>query len=73
MSPVDAQMQLSVTLTAEAWNQVMYIMGESPVPYRITSLIIQSIGQQIQAAVQAAQPAPNGHDINVPTRHLDAA
>ena len=73
MNPVDAQMQISVTLTAEGWNGVLQIMGESPMPYRVSAPLIQAIGQQLQQAAAEAPPRQNGHDINVPTRHLDAA
>lgn len=60
MTPVDAQFQISVTLRAEEWNQVLYVMGESPVPYRISAPIIQSIGMQLQQAATEAEPKPNG-------------
>ena len=32
MTQVDAQMPISVTLAAEAWNGVLQILGEAPVP-----------------------------------------
>lgn len=64
MTPVDAQMPISVTLAAEQWNGVLQIMGEAPVPYKFSAPLIQAIGQQMQAA---AQPARNGPDI---VRHV---
>lgn len=67
MTPVDAQMQISVTLAAEAWNGVLQIMGEAPVAYRVSAPLIQAIGQQMQAAARGAAPKPNGPDI---ARHI---
>lgn len=61
MTQVDAQMPISVTLAAEAWNGVLQILGEAPVPYKFSAPLIQAIGQQIQQAAEDAQPAPNGH------------
>lgn len=71
MNPVDAQMQISVTMAAEAWNGVLSIMGEAPVPYKFSAPLIQAIGQQMQAAAAAAQPVPNGQTEMV--RHIGGA
>lgn len=60
MTPVDASMQISVTLAAEAWNGVLSIMGDAPVPYKFSAPLIQAIGQQIQQAAAEAAPKPNG-------------
>ena len=58
MQLIDAQMQISVSLAAEQWNQTLAVLGEGP--YRVVAPIIQDIGQQLQAAAQEAQPKPNG-------------
>lgn len=60
MIPVDAQMQISVILTAEQWNGVLQILGEALVPYRFSAPLIQNIGQQMQKAAAEAAPKPNG-------------
>lgn len=67
MTPVDAQMPISVTLAAEQWNGVLQIMGEAPVAYKFSAPLIQSIGQQMQKAAEAVPAAKNGSDI---VRHI---
>lgn len=57
MISVEASTPIAVTLSAEQWNGVLFIMGEAPVPYKLTAPLIQGIGQQMQAAVT---PKPNG-------------
>lgn len=53
--PVDPATLLGVSLEAQQWNAVISVLSEAPVPYRVVAPLIQSIGQQIQAA--AAQAA----------------
>ena len=60
MTPIDAQTPISVTLAAEAWNGVLSILGDAPVPYKFSAPLIQAIGQQLQQAAQEAAPKPNG-------------
>lgn len=59
MIPIDAQTPISVCLSAEQWNGVLQIMGESPMPYRMSAPLIQAIGQQLHEAAER-QPKPNG-------------
>lgn len=69
---VDAQLPVPITLKAEEWNAVLFVMGESPVAYRLTHPLIQQIGAGLQQAARAAAvpevaPRPNGADL---VRHI---
>lgn len=64
MTTIDAQTPIAITLSAEQWNGVLFVMGEAPVPYKLSAPLIQGIGQQMQtvAAAVAVQPRPNGQE-----------
>jgi hypothetical protein len=57
MMPIEADRQLSVTLTAAEWNFVLACIGEAP--FKLASPIIGKVMGQIEA--QQALP-PNGED-----------
>ena len=50
------QQSLTVTLEAQAWNQVMALLAEGP--YRISAPLIQAI--QTQCVAQSAPMPTNG-------------
>jgi hypothetical protein len=47
---IDASTPISITLTAERWQQVLGILGEAPVPHRVSDPVIRDIHQQCLAA-----------------------
>jgi len=51
--PIDPATPLSVRLSAADWNNLLAVISEAPVPYKVTAPLIQTIGQQIQAAAAA--------------------
>jgi hypothetical protein len=44
---------MTVQLTAEQWNVVMFVMRKHPLPFEVSAPIIDSMGQQLQ---QQSQP-----------------
>jgi len=58
MTPIDASIQLSVTLAAEQWNAVLDVLQNGP--YRMVAPLIQSIASQVQQNAEklATGPAP---------------
>ena len=67
VNPIEPTAPLSVTLEAQQWNTVLALLAEAP--YRVVAPVIQSIGEQVQAAAgQAPQPLTNGAAAHVPDR-----
>ena len=47
---IDASTPISITLTAERWNQVLGILGEAAIPHRVSDPLIREIHAQCLAA-----------------------
>jgi len=52
---IPANTPLTVTLEAQDWNQILFVINEAPVPGRIVDPLKEKIRQQI--TTQAAQHA----------------
>ena len=46
--PIEPHRPMTVQLTAEQWNAVIYVMREHPLPYKVSAPIIDHLGQQLQ-------------------------
>jgi hypothetical protein len=53
MQPIEPHRPMTVQLTAEQWNAVMFVMRKHPLPFEVSAPIIDSMGQQLQ---QQSQP-----------------
>jgi hypothetical protein len=63
MEPVAPDAAISVTLAAQEWNQVLAILMDAPLPWRLSSVLIPRLTQQVQAGAEALPAAkPNGAD-----------
>jgi hypothetical protein len=51
---------ITVSMPAERWQQVLNVMAEAPLPYRLTEPLIREIQQQCIAA--EPQPSTVRHD-----------
>jgi hypothetical protein len=62
---VTPEQQLSVSLQAQQWNQVIAVLHDAP--YRIAQPLIRDIGEQLQQQTQAvASGVGNGLDPHPP-------
>lgn len=48
MQPILPTTPLSVTLTAQEWNEVVDVLMTAPVPYRIVHPLMVKLGGQLQ-------------------------
>jgi hypothetical protein len=53
MQPIEPHRPMTLQLTAEQWNVVMFVMRKHPLPFEVSAPIIDSMGQQLQ---QQSQP-----------------
>jgi sulfur relay (sulfurtransferase) DsrC/TusE family protein len=53
MQPIEPRRPMTVQLTAEQWNVVMFVMRKHQLPFEVSAPIIDSMGQQLQ---QQSQP-----------------
>jgi hypothetical protein len=47
---LDPRTPITVSMPAERWQQVLNVMAEAPLPYRLTEPLIREIQQQCVAA-----------------------
>ena len=69
-NPIDPTTPLAVTLQAQEWNQVLFVLNDAAGPgisHRVVAPLMQRIAEQVQtAAGQAPAPAPalNGNGVD---------
>jgi hypothetical protein len=59
--PVAPTMPLHVTLEAQQWNAVIALLQEVLAPNRVTTPLIQAIGEQLQKGAEAVANIERGN------------
>jgi hypothetical protein len=47
---IEPTTQIAVTMSAQQWQAVLYVMGEAPLPHRVTDPLIREVVAQCHAA-----------------------